>query len=110
KLVEAGTALGTIPVEPSKEGKAQIYCAEDIYSILTEEELADVKFMLTSEPVMEAPVIKGEKAGVLRAYLGNELLGESDVLIKNNVERHDFLSSLKKIIKYWTGTDFKVII
>ena len=50
---------------------------------------------------IEAPVAKDEVLGYANIYLGNELIKQIDIKTTESAERHDFETSIKKIITNW---------
>mgnify|MGYP000961131931 CR=1 FL=1 len=98
KTVEAvsnGKDIGTVPVRRGAVKRVPVAIAEDAYATLpleasenlirTEVELVDY---------LKAPVEEGQKAGVVKVYMGDELLGEYEAAAIETIDRGGILSIL----------------
>lgn len=52
--------------------------------------------------MLQAPVTKGEKAGVLRYELDGKALGEVDILTAGDVEQAGFSDYLQTVFRVWS--------
>lgn len=84
-LCVAGKTLGRIPVTGSLVPFAAAVTARDVYYPLTAWE--EVSAKLTLPDAVEAPVQKDTVIGTLSFYLGEQLIGQTDLLAKDGVHR-----------------------
>ena len=50
--------------------------------------------------------MKGKKAGKITAYLENgEIIAKSNIVFSQNAARHDFKTSMEKVLKLWFNID-----
>jgi len=110
-LLEKNKLLKTIPVERAKETSVSLYSGKDIFTTLNEEERSKVQIKIDAPQSVEAPITKGQKLGTVQVSIGNELIGTVPLVADRNIERHDFPTSLKKVLNNWLKlTKYGIII
>ncbi len=91
--LSAGDDLGTIPVKRGSVRKISVAAGEDAYATLP---LSASSSLIRKEvdlyDNLKAPVNKGEKTGVVKLYLGDELIGEYDAIALTDVGKGSVLS------------------
>lgn len=101
-IIRKGDSVQEIPVEHSREKKVNLIYGKEVMVTLKEEEKSDLRIEFSFPSSLDAPVTAGQKVGVGRIYTGNgELLEECEILAESEIARHDFSTSLKKIINSW---------
>ena len=97
--------MGTVEVISSKEGSVNAIAAEDGFAMLSEEEFKGITVEKKLLEAVEAPVRKGEKIGKVSVYTANgEQLFSTDIVAAENIKRHDFETSVKKLINMWLNS------
>lgn len=110
-LLEKNKLLKTIPVERAKETSVSLYTDKTIVSVLSEEEKSKVQIKIDVPQSVEAPVTQGEEIGTAKVLLGNEIIGTVPLVADRNIERHDFPTSIKKVLNNWLRlTKYGIII
>lgn len=110
-LLEKNKLLKTILVERAKETSVSLYSGKDIFTTLNEEERSKVQIKIDAPQSVEAPITKGQKLGTVQVSIGNELIGTVPLVADRNIERHDFPTSLKKVLNNWLKlTKYGIII
>lgn len=71
------------------------------YLSLNGEDLGAIEKQLVLEESMEAPVVPGQKAGVLEYRLGGKKLGQVDVITKECVEKAGYKDYLRQLLQTW---------
>ncbi|NLK21735.1 MAG: D-alanyl-D-alanine carboxypeptidase [Epulopiscium sp.] len=100
-LLEKGKLLKTIPVKRSREDKISLYSNEKVIYTIKESEKSKIKIKITVPDYIEAPITKGQKIGVTKIYIGDELCKVIPLIADRDIERHDFPTSLKKVLNNW---------
>ncbi|MDD4582921.1 MAG: D-alanyl-D-alanine carboxypeptidase, partial [Eubacteriales bacterium] len=96
KTVEAisnGKDIGTVPVKRGAVKRVPVAIAEDAYATLpleASENLIRTEVQLFD--YLKAPVDEGQKAGVVKVYMGDELLGEYEAAAVETIDRGGILS------------------
>ncbi|MGI6727312.1 MAG: D-alanyl-D-alanine carboxypeptidase family protein [Anaerovoracaceae bacterium] len=88
-----GQELGTIPVKRGAVRKVPISVSEDACATLPLE--ASEKLIRTEVDLyknLKAPVEIGQKAGVVKVFMGDQLLGEYDAIATKTIKKGGFLS------------------
>lgn len=101
-VVKSGDAVDELVVPYSREGSVELIYKDDVMATLTEEEKNNLKIEISTPEYVEAPISRGQKIGVASVYIGNgEICGQSDIIANMDIARHDFETSLRKIIDSW---------
>lgn len=91
--IEGGSDLGTVPVKRGAINRVSVITRDNAYATLPLE--ASENLLRTEVELyesLEAPVNQGQKAGVIRLYAGDELLGEYEAITALEVEKGGILS------------------
>ncbi|MGN0157703.1 MAG: D-alanyl-D-alanine carboxypeptidase family protein [Brotaphodocola sp.] len=94
--VQSGV-MDTVPVR---------YAGGFSYLSLNGEDFQKVEKKLMIPETLEAPVVSGEKIGVLRYELAGKVLGEVEILTDGDVERAGFGDYLERLINKWMISGF----
>ena len=93
KAMEAGTELGDIKVNRGSVKRVGVVVADDVYATLPIEasvEVVNTRVVLDDN--VKAPVLLGQKVGVVEVYEGDKLVGEVDAITTDQVEAGGILS------------------
>lgn len=78
------------------------YAGDFSYLGLGGEDFSSIEKKLLLPETLQAPVTKGEKAGVLRYELDGKALGEVDILTAGDVEQAGFSDYLLAVFRVWS--------
>ncbi len=102
KLYEDGE-MPELPQMPVADGVEEsvplVYGSSFSYLGFAGEDFTGIEKKLLIPEMMEAPIEKGQKAGVLRYELDGKVLGEVDVLTDGTVEKAGYADYLQKLWK-----------
>lgn len=91
--LSAGDDLGSIPVKRGSVRKVTVAAGEDAYATLPLSASAGlIRKEVDLYDNVKAPISKGEKTGVVKLYLGDELIGEYDAIAIEDVGKGGVLS------------------
>ena len=102
-IVTAGTVAGTMPVTRSRSQSVDFAYAGSIKAPLTQAEKAETALMLYIPESAQAPVGAGDIMGSARVYIGENFYGEVPLVATGDAARHDFKTSLEKVLAQWLG-------
>ena len=95
--------LQAMEVRDGVESSVQLqYAGGFSYLGLGGEDFSSIEKKLLLPEVLQAPVTKGEKAGVLRYELDGKALGEVDILTAGDVEQAGFSDYLQTVFRVWS--------
>lgn len=95
--------LQAMEVRDGVESSVQLqYAGGFSYLGLGGEDFSSIEKKLLLPEALQAPVTKGEKAGVLRYELDGKALGEVDILTAGDVEQAGFLDYLQAVFRVWS--------
>ncbi|HAF60579.1 MAG TPA: D-alanyl-D-alanine carboxypeptidase [Clostridiales bacterium UBA9856] len=92
-VLESGKDLGDVPVQRGSVKRVKVILPNEVHATLPAE--ASNSLLRTEVELfdsVEAPVEQGQKAGIVKLYLGDELIGEYDAVIAEFVDRGGWLS------------------
>lgn len=101
KLVDINNTALDLDVTKGKDKKVQAVPVNDLYAPLfkTKEGYEIVKFFYDTSDIIKAPIKKNDKAGVLKIYADNFLLGQVDLMYNKDVDSSDVFFHLKNILR-----------
>ncbi|HZK01337.1 MAG TPA: D-alanyl-D-alanine carboxypeptidase family protein [Anaerovoracaceae bacterium] len=91
--LKQGEEFGMIPVSRGSVKNVRVILPEEVNATLPAE--ASASLLRTEVNLLdsiEAPVLPGQKAGIIKLYAGEELIGEYDAVAADRVERGGLLS------------------
>lgn len=100
-IIKEGVISDKVNVTRSRKGDIGLYITESLTIPITEEEKNAIHIDIDIPLTIEAPVAKDEVLGYANIYLGDELIKQIDIKTTESAERHDFETSIKKIITNW---------
>ncbi len=111
KVMEKGKIFGEVEVIASREGKIAAEAKNDGYAMLSEMEFEGITVEKQLFSYVQAPVSKGETLGYVSVYTdrGEEIF-TTELVAVGDVERHDFKTSVTKLINIWLNSHIDCIL
>ena len=102
-ILNEGEEIGNIEVRRAKEKSVDI-CYQNSITVCMKKGEDNPQIVRKVQEFVLAPAEKGMKIGKAEVFIGNEKVGETDIVLKSSVERHDFKSSVDKLFRNWLET------
>lgn len=101
KIVDKNSIAYELDVLKGKEKTVKAIPTEELYAPLfkNKEGYEVVEYLYEPPEVVKAPIKKNEKAGVLKIYADNFLLGSVDLMYNKDIESSDVFYQFRKILK-----------
>ncbi len=100
-IVNAENIAADVPVIKSRTGTVNLYFQEGYELPLRADEKEKINIEIVKPEWVEAPVAKGDTIGQANIYINGVLQDEINLLASDSAARHDFNTSLEKIINHW---------
>ena len=98
KIVAKGESLDSlVSVSGGKNNKVTGVYAEDFYYICNKTDKQEIVTEIKIEKQIKAPVKKGDKLGCVYIAAGGKIIGEVDIVAKEDVAKVTILDNLGKI-------------
>ena len=108
-IMKKDTLLGTIFIDNSKKRKVNYYLNEDV-SVIVDKNTKDINYSYDIElNERTSPLKINEKIGTLTLYYQNEA-HEYNVIVKENVEKANFIYRIYNYFKDIVSGNFNVLI
>jgi len=109
-IVKEGDICDTIDITRSKTPQISVALEEGLNLPLTPDEAAHVKIQYSLPQTLMAPVEKGQAMGLCTVTINDEVKTTINLIAQNSAIRHDFQTSLKKVLKDWAqmGTEEEI--
>lgn len=101
KIFDKNVYIENIPVTKSKKEFFNVKYENDIYAVLSEDEMNNLSYKHEIPEFIEAPVYEGQEIGCINIFLEDELIGTSKILSEENIEKNSILINLRKIMSDW---------
>ncbi len=101
KIANVEEVLGYVPVLKGTNESVAVACCEPLAVLVNRGRQNEVTNKIELFENLQAPVKKGDKAGVVKFYLDKEFIGEIPLVATEDVERKTFIQSLSGILKKW---------
>ena len=88
-----------------KKNKVSATLQEDLYLTIPKRKKKIVKAIIEYDGPIQAPISKGDKLGLLKIYIEDELKKEIDVVSSENIKRANIFSRLLKSLNYLVWGD-----
>ncbi len=99
-ILNEGDEIGNIEVKRAKEKSVDI-CYGQSMTVCMKKGDNNPEIVKKVQDFVLAPAEEGMKVGKAEAFIGNEKVGEVDIILKSSIERHDFKSSVDKLFRNW---------
>ena len=87
----------TIPIEKARKEQVEIVAENDLSALLNKGAEKDVRIEIVLDENIKAPLEYYEKVGVERCYLGDELIGEINLVANEKVEAKKYLDFFSEV-------------
>ena len=101
KIVDKTEKLDDVPVFGGKKSTAIIEYNNDFYVVTNKGDKTEYVVNIEVFDKVKAPAQKGTKVGVATILSSGRIVGEVDIVLSENVEKHDFVDIVTKIAKNW---------
>lgn len=101
QVINEGDYAKDIFVDRAKVTELKLYYKDGLILPMRAGEEKEITIEYEVNNTVEAPIIAGTAYGKAKVYMSGELIDEIDLVCKDNIERHDFETSMKKIINSW---------
>jgi len=91
---------GSLPITGGEKEFCKIF-AEDFCAVLPKGSESKISTETNISEKLTAPIQKGQKVGTLKYKLGNDIVGEMEVVSSEDVEKIGFFGVLKNIFAYF---------
>jgi len=88
-----------------KKNKVDVIPSEDFYITISKRKKSIIKSILEYEGPVNTPINKGDKLGVLKVYISDDLIKEIDILAAENVKRSNIFVRLFTSLNYLVWGD-----
>jgi len=97
--------LTNLNVWLGKKEKVDVIASEDFYLTIPKRKKKTIKTVLEYNGPIQTPIKKGDKIGVLKVYLTDELKKEIDILSAENIKRSNIFSRVFRSLNYLVWGD-----
>ena len=105
KVAKKNEIIEDLNVWLGKKNKVSATVQEDIYLTIPKRKKKIVKAIIEYDGPIQAPISKGDKLGLLKIYIEDELKKEIDVVSSENIKRANIFSRLLKSLNYLVWGD-----
>ena len=100
EINKSGEEFDSVDVWLGKKDSVKVYTKEDIYKIIKKGKKKLLKVKMLYEGPVEAPISKDQVLAKLKIIYDDELIGEYDLLAKEQVNKVNIFSRLMKSLNY----------
>lgn len=105
-ILEEGEFIGTVEVNQGTEESFDVYTQGSSYFPLTEEEQGMLEKRVFLEPVLNAPVKKGQTVGYVDIWMGDTKIYSHELKAPDTVGENSYKYNLDKVFDYWLNNYF----
>lgn len=91
--------LVNVRVKRGTKNSVGIMVSGTVFSIVPKSREEDIEYKYSITDELKAPIKKGQQAGTLRAYLGDEIIFQSPIVCSEDIEEMNFFKSLTLLLK-----------
>lgn len=100
-ILSQNDCLDTISVIKGEKDNMPLYYEKDIILPLSKDEKEKISIKLDYIKSLQAPAKKDEKVGVANIYINNNLIAQTNILTKEDINKKTFSSYINNIFKNW---------
>ena len=100
-IIHDRAQAGKVAVTRSKTPEISLYYADGLRLPLTEAERSSLRVEIEAPVSVMPPVAAGDSIGAAHVYIGQDLYTSIALLTAEGATRHDFETSLRKILAEW---------
>ena len=105
QVAKKDEVLSNLNVWLGKKNKVDVFPSEDLYLTVPKRKKKTIKAYLEYNAPIESPIKKGDKLGLLKVYISDELVKEVDLLSAEDIKRSNIFSGLLRSINYLVWGD-----
>ena len=105
KVAKKNEIISNFDVWLGKKNKVEVVTYKDVYLTVPKRKKNIIKAILEYEGPIEAPIKKGDKVGLLKVYIADELKEEIDVFSAEDVKRSNIFSRILKSLNFLVWGD-----
>ena len=105
KVAKKNEIISNFDVWLGKKSKVEVVTYKDVYLTVPKRKKNIIKAILEYEGPIEAPIKKGDKVGLLKVYIADELKEEIDVFSAEDVKRSNIFSRILKSLNFLVWGD-----
>ena len=105
KVAKKNEIISNFDVWLGKKSKVEVVTYKDVYFTVPKRKKNIIKAILEYEGPIEAPIKKGDKVGLLKVYIADELKEEIDVFSAEDVKRSNIFSRILKSLNFLVWGD-----
>ena len=102
-VITADTQAGTLPITRSKQDELCFIYSNGLVIPMNKEEKDAIHVEITVPESLQAPVSSGDIIGSAKIYIGAEFYAEIPLVVTGEAIRHDFKTSLEKVLNVFVG-------
>jgi len=100
-IINSNDVAKNISIDRSKNIDMDVYFGEGLILPLSQDESNNLEIIIDLPDQVMAPVNEGDILGVAKIYIGNRLEKEIDLIASESADRHDFKTSIEKVLNNW---------
>jgi len=100
-IIEDNTQAGVISLTRSRTPEVGYVYTADLTMALKDDEKNQVEVKVNVPQSIQAPIFEGDILGQAEIYLDGQLYASIDLAATDNALRHDFKTSLEKVLNQW---------
>ena len=105
KVAKKNEIISNFDVWLGKKSKVEVVTYKDVYLTVPKRKKKIIKAILEYEGPIKAPIRKGDKVGLLKVYIADELKEEIDVFSAEDVKRSNIFSRILKSLNFLVWGD-----
>ena len=105
KVAKKNEIISNFDVWLGKKSKIEVVTYKDVYLTVPKRKKNIIKAILEYEGPIKAPIKKGDKVGLLKVYIADELKEEIDVFSAEDVKRSNIFSRILKSLNFLVWGD-----
>ena len=105
QVAKKDEVIANLNVWLGKKNKVDVFPSEDLYLTVPKRKKKTIKAYLEYNGPIESPIKKGDRLGLLKVYISDELVKEVDLLSAEDVKRSNIFSRLLRSINYLVWGD-----
>ena len=105
KITRKDQIFENLAVWLGKKNRVDVIPSEDFYITIPKRKKNIVKSILEYEGPVKSPILKGDKLGLLKVYISDELIKEIDILAAEDVKRANIFARLFTSLNYLVWGD-----
>ena len=105
QVAKKNEVLSSLNVWLGKKNKVEVFPSENLYLTVPKRKKKTIKAILEFNSPVESPINKGDKLGLLKVYISDELVKEIDILSAEDIKKTNIFSRLLRSLNYLVWGD-----